>query len=585
MTHMPRLVRGTLPALVALAVASGLVLPASAQQAPTRAAQWWLTALNVSRAWQLAPGEGKGVTVAVLSTGVDAAHKDLTGSVVSGPDYSGSGRKAGGPYWGEEGTAVASLVAGHGHGKNGASGITGIAPAARILSIRVTLEYDDPLNSDAALTRRIPDAIAAGIRYAVAHGASVIALPLDPGTLGPADAGDPAAAGGSPAERAAVSYALTRGVVVLAPAGDNGASTGAVNYPADYPGVIAVGATDRDGQLAPFSCRHSYVALTAPGAGLTVGTPDGGYATLASTDMSAALAAGVAALIRSRFPLLTPAEVAQALENGTARRTGAHPQQGTGWGALDAAGALAAAARIATPHRAPAHTTPPVVRTPPARQVSPRRAAKLQTGLGDLAGTLLEKVVIAAGALIAALACALILTAMRRRRAQTARVPLSTLRPGQGGGSHARRSRAATMQQAPAQRRPIQMDADDWRQSRALNAAGTPSAVIPRIVPVAAAGAIGMTGRARRKKTTGKPPWEPASPPAQPLPTLPIAGSRPRTGQHAALAPWEQAPAQFATAPDTMDLASSTGPMYLWNPASSTGPQPVIIEWEDNPSS
>ena len=147
------------------------------------------------------------MTIAVLSTGVEAAHQDLAGAVTAGPDYSRSGRKAGGPFWGSEGTAVASLIAGHGHGADGAAGITGIAPAARILSVRVTLEYDDPLNSDPAVTKRIPDAIAAGIRYAVGSGARVIALPLDPSTLGPTAAGDLAVTGGSPAERAAVSAA------------------------------------------------------------------------------------------------------------------------------------------------------------------------------------------------------------------------------------------------------------------------------------------------------------------------------------------------------------------------------------------
>src|SRR6202042_3104546 len=104
---------------------------------------------------------------------------------------------------------------------------TGIAPGARILSVQVTLEYDDTLNSDATVTRRLPAAIAAGIRDAVSHGAGVIALPLDPGTLGPAAGGDPAAAGGGAAERAAVSYALARDVVLVAPAGDNGAGTDA----------------------------------------------------------------------------------------------------------------------------------------------------------------------------------------------------------------------------------------------------------------------------------------------------------------------------------------------------------------------
>ncbi|WP_300613213.1 S8 family serine peptidase, partial [Trebonia sp.] len=338
--------------MVAFAVATCFVLPANAGQsaraaraagaarsaAPSLASEWWLTALNVPAAWRAAPEKGGGVTVAVLSTGVDAAHQDLAGTVTTGPDYSGSGRSAGGPYWGAEGTAVASLLAGHGHGPGGAAGITGVAPGARILSVQVTLEYDDPLNSDATITRRLPAAIAAGIRYAAGHGASVIALPLDPGTLGSPVSGDPAAAGGSQAERAAVSYALARGVVLIAPAGDNGAGTGAVNYPAAYPGVVAVGATTRGGQLAVFTSRRSYVALTAPGAGLTVAAPDGGYTTLASTDMSAALTAGVAALIRSRFPLLSPAEVALALEDGTTRPARARLAPGSGHGALNAAG-------------------------------------------------------------------------------------------------------------------------------------------------------------------------------------------------------------------------------------------------------
>ena len=131
--------------------------------------------------------------------------------------------------------------------------------------MQVTLEYNDPLDADAAVTGRLPAAIAAGIRYAVAHGATVISLPLDPGMMG-ARGGAAAAAGGSQAERAAVAYAISRDVLLVAPAGDNAGGGNAVNYPAAYPGVIAVGATARDGALAPFTNTGSYVALTAPGA-------------------------------------------------------------------------------------------------------------------------------------------------------------------------------------------------------------------------------------------------------------------------------------------------------------------------------
>ena len=89
-----------------------------------------------------------------------------------------------------------------------------------------------------------------------------------------------------------------------------------MNYPAAYPGVIAVGATDRNGRLESFSARHSYVAISAPGGGMTVAAP-GGYDTLSTTDMSAALVAGVAALIRARYPRLSAAQVAEAIEKGT----------------------------------------------------------------------------------------------------------------------------------------------------------------------------------------------------------------------------------------------------------------------------
>jgi subtilisin family serine protease len=591
-TDVSRLLRGTPPFLAALAVATTFALPAAAAQParavqpmgaaqPARAAQWWLPALHIPQAWRDVPGAGKGVTVAVLSTGVDAAHQDLSGAVITGPDYSASGRTAGGPFWGAEGTAVASLIAGHGHGPGGAIGITGVAPGARILSLRVTLEYDDPLNADTAVTRRLPAAIAAGIRYAVGHGARVIALPLDPGTLGPAASGDPAAAGGSPAERAAVSYALSHDVVLVAPAGDNGAGTGTVNYPAAYPGVIAVGATTRNGQLAPFTSVRSYVALTAPGSGLTVAAPGGGYASLASTDMASALTAGVAALIRSGFPRLTAAEVAQALERGAVRpRTRAVP--GTGRGALDATGALAAAAAIAAARPVPARTAPPS-RTAPAggpgaaHPAPARPAAARRADMGTLAGSLLRDAVIAAGALIAALAVALSLTRARRRRALPGRVPRQ---PGtRQGGSHARRH-----DRGAAAARP---------RSGRLDQAGLPSAGNggPRVIPMRVAGTLTAARRARDGKAGGGPPWEPASPPeaegpaarrAIPLPgtrpALPAAGSQPRTSPDGQVPPWEQAPEAFAAAPIHVDLPdrplSNTGPMYVWNPARAD-PRPA----------
>jgi hypothetical protein len=569
-TEVSRLLRGTLPVLVALAVATGFALPANAAplaraprtSAPDLASQWWLTSLHVQQAWRAASAKGAGVTVAVLSTGVSASQQDLSGAVLTGPDYAGSGRVAGGPFWGFEGTAVAGLIAGHGHGAGGASGSTGIAPRARILSVPVTLEYDDPLNSDAAITKRLPDAIAAGIRYAVAHGARVIALPLDPGTLGLAAGGDPAAAGGSAAERSAVGYAVAHDVVLVAPAGDNGMGAGTVNYPAAYPGVIAAGATAKGGQLASFTNESSYVALTAPGAGLTVAAPgDGGYGTLASTDMSAALAAGVAALIRSRFPGLTAAAVVQAMERGVTGRAAS----GGGHGALDAAGALTVAATLAARQAPPATATPS---PQPSVTQAPRHAATssaARSGAGILAGSLLRDAVIVLGVLIAALAVALVLHSSRRRRAAAAaRQPRAA---GQAG-IHARRPRAALPAAPAAARPPLE---DPWGRPRHPGGAG------PRLAPPPPLGSLGSPSPARRVRRgeTGEPPWGPASPPG----TL-----QPAAATDDLLPPWELATG-LAAAPVATELPElpkvNTGPMYVWNPSAS-GPLPIFREDEED---
>jgi len=604
-TNVARLLRGLLPVLAASAAATVTTLPAAADVLPaahpavTRADQWWLTALRVPAALRAAPAAGKGVTVAVLSTGVDAKHPDLAGTVTEGPDFSGTGRKPGGSYWGAEGTAVASLIAGHGHGSGGAEGITGVAPGARILSLQVTLEFDDTLNSDTAVTRRLPAAIAAGIRYAVGHGASVIALPLDPGTLEAAPGGDPAA-GGSAAERAAVNFALAHNVLLVAPAGDNGAGAGSVNYPAAYPGVIAVGATSRTGQLALFTSTHSYVALTAPGsgttpdppgagdmtadpaAGLMVAAADGGYEPLASTDMSAALTAGAAALIRSRYPWLTVAQVTQALEHGVTAPPGgaAHPAAaGWGHGELDAEAALNSAAAIAAAHPAPASSTPPAAApaAAPARIGTADQAASSQSDPGRLLRSLVVGLAVAAGVLIACLVAAITLTRLRRRAraARSTDVALRT-RPGHNAG-RARHARG----QPQTRTAPVPARVVIWPSTPALPAseAGSSSP---------APGTLGKPGGAyRRQRPAGNPPWQPATPPRDPqAPPVMLPAQPALEAAQQPLAPWEQSPPDFITAEPAEESlvpwpVSSTGPMYVWNPAATTAPL-VAIDNDDN---
>ena len=366
----PRLPSGARLALAGSMTAATAVLttmPALAA-APARAAaddqirsqEWWLAGMHVAEAWQFT--QGSGITVAVLSTGVDTAHPDLTGSVVTGPDYTASGRAAGGPFWGVEGTSAASVIAGHGDGAGDASGIIGIAPAAKILSVRVALDATDPLNASAAAVGRLPDAIAQGIRYAVGHGAQVIDLPLDPSSLasdGAAGGALHTAAGGSPAERAAASYAISQGAVLVAPAGDDAASGNAVDYPAAYPGVIALSAVDQHFARPKFASRQSYVTLTAPGVNVAAAGPPAGYRTMTTTDAASAVAAGVAALVRSLYPGLTASQVQQALIDGAVSPPGQPGVGAPGYGAgtLDALKAVQAATGI-TAAPATASTTP-----------------------------------------------------------------------------------------------------------------------------------------------------------------------------------------------------------------------------------
>ncbi len=408
--------------------------------ATIQAQEWWLPGLHVTQAWQST--EGAGITVAVLGTGVAAGHPDLAGSVSTGPDFTGSGRTAGGPLWGIDGTQVAGIIAGHGHGTGGEAGILGIAPAAKILSIRVSLEYNDPLNADPAIARRLPAAIAEGIIYAVDHGARVIDLPLDPGTAGLTGQGDPAAAGGSRAEQAAVTYALRKNVALVAPAGDDALGPGLLNYPAAYPGVIAVGAVARDGQLAPFSSRHSYVSLTAPGVSLMAAAPPDDYARISSTSTSSGIVAGLAALILSRYPHLTVAQVTQALTEGTAGGTTTDQagRPGAGHGTVDAARAVQEAAAITT---AGQRSQPARPTARPHEQVRLSTTAAHRASASALAGSLVRYVVAGLGALIVLLVVLTLVVRSRRERARAAAAA------GLGSGSTRGRPRGLHEQRKP----------------------------------------------------------------------------------------------------------------------------------------
>jgi type VII secretion-associated serine protease mycosin len=293
-----------------------------------------LDQIEVPAAWQAA--RGKGVTVAVLDTGVDSTAPDLAGDVTTGPDYTAGADPSGYQPPLEHGTYIASLIAGHGSGPGDTLGVMGVAPDAKVLAVRVILDDGEPGLQAYNQDKRFADAISNGIYYAVRHGATIINM-----SLGSADpAGN---------LRAAIGYAVSRGVVIVASAGNNGTSSGFAPYiyPASFTGVIAVAAVTSSGARAFFSEQNSSVLLSAPGVGVIGAGPGGQYLDAEGTSPSAALVSGVAALIRSRYPALSPALVAQALITSTAHRPSGGYSTGTGFGEVDAAAALRAAGRLA----------------------------------------------------------------------------------------------------------------------------------------------------------------------------------------------------------------------------------------------
>jgi subtilisin family serine protease len=343
--------RGLAAALAATALAATALVPGAAAADTIRDNQQWvLNMLDVQPAWAVT--EGGGVTVAVIDSGVNPDVSDLSGSVTTGPDYTGVHTSPANPNWGVHGTWMASLIAGHGDGPGGGDGITGIAPRARILSIRVIPDRDDPHYGqyEAEQETLIQQSLADGIDYAVSHGVKVISMSI--GYSAP-----------SGTVREALLKAYQAGVVVVASAGNSGQQAGSASdgqapesYPADYPGVISVGAVNADGAVADFSSDNYSVKIAAPGVSVPAQGRAGTYWLVSGTSPACALVAGVAALIKSRYPRLAPALVARAMTSTTTDRPVDRYDSQVGFGVVDAGAALTEAGRLWHDRDKPAST-------------------------------------------------------------------------------------------------------------------------------------------------------------------------------------------------------------------------------------
>ncbi|MGW0424485.1 type VII secretion-associated serine protease mycosin [Streptomyces sp. NPDC003015] len=322
---------GLLSVLLAAAVA--LVPPTAAHADGIRAKQWALDAMHTQQAWQTT--KGAGVTVAVLDTGVENDHPDLVGNVLTGKDMIGFGAVRGQRAWARHGTAMAGIIAGHGHGVGNGDGVMGIAPEARILPVRVILEDRDPARARARNTRG--NALAEGIRWAADHGADVINLSLGD---------DSASAHPEAGEDDAVQYALRKGAVVVASAGNGGEKGDHISYPAAYPGVIAATAVDKFGTRASFSTRRWYATVAAPGDDVVIADPDHKYYEGWGTSAASAFVSGAVALVKAAHPGLTPAQIKRLVEDTARNAPAGGRDDSRGFGFVDPAAALKAAARL-----------------------------------------------------------------------------------------------------------------------------------------------------------------------------------------------------------------------------------------------
>jgi subtilisin family serine protease len=285
--------------LSAIAIAVSLTGPGAAQAGaagdPLRDAQWALDAIHLGAA---ARATGAGALVAVIDSGVDATHPDLAGRVVPGPDLVEHDGDPSDPTG--HGTHIAGIIAAAaGNGIGGA----GVAPAARVLAIRV-LGADN--NGTAAN-------VADGIDAAVDAGADVINISLNWSESSPALA----------PVTAALQRAADAGRVVIVAAGNDAQDR--CEEPVLPQRALCVGALSSNLRLSPFSSYGQNLGLVAPGDDLMSTWNDDGYHAMSGTSQAAALTSGVAALLVglglhgddvSRRLLATTRDIGAAGEDG-----------------------------------------------------------------------------------------------------------------------------------------------------------------------------------------------------------------------------------------------------------------------------
>lgn len=226
-------------ALGALAVLSAGLAP-SALAADVQSQQWYLSAMKTEEMWKVSTG--KGVKVAVVDSGVNPNTPSLKGQVLTDEVPKAVGYKATEDYLGH-GTSMAELIAGTG----ARGGLKGLAPGAKIVPYRIALRG---LN-DEEEKKKSPDP-AVVVRAIADSDAKIISMSFGIDV-------------DNPVMKAAIGYAHSKGKLMIASTGNDAEGKNFIGYPAAYPYVVGVAASDESGKVGKFSEHGNYVDLAAPG--------------------------------------------------------------------------------------------------------------------------------------------------------------------------------------------------------------------------------------------------------------------------------------------------------------------------------
>ena len=299
--------------------------------------QAYLGTIGAPQAWNVSKGDG--VTVAVLDSGVDPTNPDLQGKIVAQHDICATDPQCGDSNPNDDaghGTHVSGILAAD---TNNAVGVAALGWNVKLDEYKVLNSTGGGNTADVATA--IYDAVAAGDRV-INMSLANYSCQADPTDCGP-----------DPDEETAVEYAIAHNVVVVAAAGNDGYNSAA--YPASYPGVLAVAATDNAGAVQSFSQWGSAANIAAPGVNIVSTWPTYPVQDPATnspspcqtlcvetgTSMATPQVSAAAALLISHAPSLSGPQITELLEANARATTGGHPING---GLLDVPAALAAEA-------------------------------------------------------------------------------------------------------------------------------------------------------------------------------------------------------------------------------------------------